>query len=141
VFAPTELTPGAAYDDTRRHTMTRPTTRLGRTARRLALVAGGALVATTTTATATAVGGHHGGGMGAGGWGFGGGMWLWGLLWMGVLLAVVALAARAVFDWGRDGDQSQTDRRPEDVLRDRYARGELDDEEFERRRETLRRDG
>ena len=123
--------------------MTRDTTtsRLGRTARRLALTAGGVLVAATTTASATAYGGHHhGGGMETGMWGFGGGMWLWGLLWMGVLFAVLALTARAVFDWGRDGQQSQTDRSPREVLRERYARGDLDDDEFERRRETLRRE-
>jgi|AntRauMinimDraft_4_1070384.scaffolds.fasta_scaffold00114_8 putative membrane protein len=123
--------------------MTRDTTtRLGRTARRLALTVGGVLVAATTTASAAAAGGHHhGGGMGAGTWGFGGGMWLWGLLWMAVLLAVVVLAVRAVSGRGRDGDRSQANRRPEDVLRERYARGDLDDDEFERRRETLRREG
>lgn len=118
------------------------TTALGRTARRLALATGGVLVAVTSTASAT---GHHhggGGGTGAGTWGFGvgGGMWLWGLLWMGVLFAVLALAARALFDWERDTDQPQPERSPQDVLRERYARGDLDDDEFERRRQTLRSD-
>jgi len=124
--------------------MTRDTTaRLGGIARRLALTTGGVLVTATATASAAAGGHHHagGGGMGAGTWGFGGGMWLWGLLWMGVLLAGAVLAARALFDWGRDGDRPQANRRPEDVLRERYARGDLDDEEFERRRETLRGEG
>ncbi|MDH5020628.1 SHOCT domain-containing protein [Halobacterium rubrum] len=129
---------------TKSTTTSSTTTSLGRTARKFALATGGVLVAATSTASATAVAGHHhgGGGMGAGTWGVGvgGGMWLWGLLWMGVLFAVLALAARALFDWGRDTDQPQPERSPQDVLRERYARGDLDDDEFERRRQTLRSD-
>ena len=117
--------------------MTRFTTHFGRTARRLATLAIPLLVATTGTAAAHGGRSYGGGTMGGGGGLFGGAMGLWGLLWMGLLIAiplylVVALARR-------DGDRS--DERPLWVLRERYARGELSDDEFERRRERLERAG
>ncbi|WP_148415535.1 SHOCT domain-containing protein [Haloferax sp. KTX1] len=123
--------------------MARHTTHIGRTARRLAVLAVPLLVAATDTAAA--MGGGYGGGMMGGGgmrggsWGlFGGGMGLWGLLWMGLLLAVPLYL---VFAFGRRGrgTDSETDERPLSVLRTRYARGELSDDEFERRRERLKR--
>jgi putative membrane protein len=71
-------------------------------------------------------------GMGDGlGWGL---MWIVGLLWMVALVAIPV----AVIYWlvgGRPdeeaGDGALT------VLRERYARGEIDDEEYETRRATL----
>jgi putative membrane protein len=77
---------------------------------------------------------------GMGGWGylFPGLMWLG--FWVLVVVAVVLLFR------GRSGSQpdrpaGQPDRRPdsaERVLADRYARGEIDDDEYRRRLDTLR---
>ena len=94
------------------------------------------LVAATGTAVAHGgYGGSYGGGMmGGGGWGlFGGTMGLLGVLWMVLLLAVPAYLVYALLV--RDGDDGAD--RPLTVLRERYARGELSDEEFEQRRERL----
>ena len=113
--------------------MTQPTTHTGRTARRLALVAVPLLVATTGTAAA-----HGGGMMGGSGWGlFGGAMGLLGLLWMGLLVAVPLYVVYVLLDRGSDGDDEPS----LSVLRERYARGELSDDEFERRRKQLERTG
>ncbi|MDS0474642.1 SHOCT domain-containing protein [Natrinema sp. 1APR25-10V2] len=117
--------------------MTQLTTHLGRTARRLTLLAAPLLVAATGTAAAHG-GGSYGGGMMGGGWGlFGGTMGLWGLLWMGLLIAIPLYLVLALTRRGRDG----TDEQPLSVLRERYASGELSDDEFERRREQLERAG
>lgn len=124
--------------------MTQFTTILGRTARRLAILAVPLLVATTGTATAQAGGGYGGGMMGGGGGLFGGTMGLWGLLWMVLLLAVPVYLVYTLARRGEDGIRDRsggTRERPVSVLRERYARGELLDEEFERRREQLERTG
>ncbi|WP_255153147.1 SHOCT domain-containing protein [Halorarius halobius] len=115
--------------------MTQLTTHIGRTARRLGILAVPLLVAATETAAA-----HgsvsYGGGMMGGGWGlFGGAMGLWGLLWMGLLIAVPLYLVFALLNRETDGN----DERPLSVLKARYARGELSDDEFERRREQLER--
>jgi putative membrane protein len=113
--------------------MTQPITHTGRTARRLALVAVPLLVATTGTAAA-----HGGGMMGGSGWGlFGGAMGLWGLLWMGLLIAVPLYLVYALLNRGSGENEAQS----LSVLRERYARGELSDDEFERRRKQLERTG
>jgi putative membrane protein len=111
-------------------------TQVGRIARRLTLLAVPLLVA--TTGTAAAMGGGYGGGMMGRGWGlFGGAMGLWGLLWMGLLIAITLYLVIALARRGGD----RPDGRPLAVLRERYARGELSDDEFERRREQLERAG
>ncbi|SEP31870.1 putative membrane protein [Halogranum amylolyticum] len=116
--------------------MTQLTAPIGRLARRLTLLAVPLLVA--TTGTAVAMGGGYGGGMMGGGGGlFGGVMGLWGLLWMGLLLAIPLYL---VFALARRRDD-RTNERPLSVLRERYARGELSADEFERRREQLERAG
>ncbi|MCY4732867.1 SHOCT domain-containing protein [Natronomonas gomsonensis] len=118
--------------------MTQPTTHTGRTARRLALVAVPLLVATTGTAAAHGGGSYGGGMMGGSGWGlFGGAMGLLGLLWMGLLVAVPLYVVYVLLDRGSDGDDEPS----LSVLRERYARGELSDDEFERRRKQLERTG
>lgn len=96
-----------------------------------------------------------GNGMGPGGWGFG-----WGFTGFAVMLlllgAVVYVLARAFSDGGgmrsggsgRMADSRATHdhggRTGEDPamveLRERYARGDIDDEEFERRTQRLRSD-
>jgi len=69
-------------------------------------------------------------------WGvWGWGMLLFGLLWMALLIALPVYFVYWLVT------RSQTDGHTEDsalaVLREQYARGEIDDEEFERRRARL----
>lgn len=76
-----------------------------------------------------------------GGWGTFG--WLWmviPLLFWGGLLVLIAWAITRAFPGGR-GENSSGERRPEsaeEVLRDRFARGEVDAEEYEERLRVLR---
>jgi putative membrane protein len=63
------------------------------------------------------------------GMGFGGGfMWL---IWIGLILAIV---------WGisgwRTGDKQRT-RTPRELLDERYARGDIDEDDYQKRRTTL----
>ena len=113
--------------------MTQLTTHVGRTARRSLILAIPLLIGSTGVASAHGSGGY-GGGMMGGGWGLlGGTMGLWGVLWMGLLLAIpVALIYTTVI---RQGDGP--DDRPLSVLRERYARGEVSDDEYETRRARL----
>lgn len=61
-------------------------------------------------------------------------MWLWWLFGLGVLVLVVWAIVRAVGSpSSRDGDS------PEAILKRRYARGELDEQEYERRLNNLRK--
>ena len=126
--------------------MTQFTTRIGRTARRLPVLAVSLLVG--TTGTAAAHDGASSGGMMGGGWGLAGGtMGLWGLLWMGLLLAVPLLLAYWLFARGSAGPERRgstgdhPDERSLSLLRERYARGELSEEEFDRRWDRLNRLG
>lgn len=84
--------------------------------------------------------------MGPNGWAGAGGMMPWGaggtglgLLWWLVLLAlVVAVVAGAYLALSaRDSDRRNGDADALTVLRRRYASGEIDDDEFERRRDRL----
>nr|WP_233340674.1 SHOCT domain-containing protein [Haloprofundus sp. MHR1] len=118
--------------------MTKTTTHLGRTARRLTILAVPLLVAATGTAAAHGSG-SYGGGMMGGGWGgmgglggfgmLGGGMFLWPLLLIGLVLLLM-------YGTNREEQTSKTDTALAE-LRERYARGELSDEEFENRRSSL----
>ena len=79
---------------------------------------------------------HHDGWMGTHGgmgWGMGWGVWL---LWP-ALLILGGVAAYALLR-SAEGDTERSDGALS-ALRERYARGDIDDEEFERRRETLQR--
>lgn len=73
-------------------------------------------------------------GMG-GGYGFGGGfMFLW---WIVIIAAVVALVV-----WLSNSGRMSTSRREKsalDILNERYAQGEIDDEEYQRRKRELTR--
>lgn len=95
-----------------------------------------ALLAATGTAGAR-VGdiGYTGGMMGgSGGWGFfGGGMFLWPLLLLGLLALLVYGLADGETNTSSSSDEAMAE------LRRRYARGELSDEEFDRRKRTLQR--
>lgn len=107
---------------------------IGRTTRRITILTGSLLVAASGTATAHGSGSYGGGMMGSGVWGpFGGTMGLWRLLWMSVLLAIPFFLAYSLLTKGAD----ESGERPLSVLRERYARGELSDDEFERQREQL----
>lgn len=56
-------------------------------------------------------------------------MWLWPLLLLGVVVWLVSLSVQAA---------RRTEKSAEDLLRRRYAAGEIDETEFRRRREHLR---
>jgi putative membrane protein len=70
------------------------------------------------------------------GWGWGG-MWL-GPLFMIAVLALVVAAIVALARWvGRGGDGGGRMRTARDILDERYARGEIDREEYQRRRDDI----
>lgn len=62
-------------------------------------------------------------------------MWLWWLVGLAVLLLFVWAVARAAGSTGSRGPEES----PEAVLKRRYARGEMDDQEYERRLGNLRK--
>jgi putative membrane protein len=73
------------------------------------------------------------------GMGMGGGMMMWMVLWALVGLALLALAVAGVV-WLVRHSAPETGRQPEsaeEILKRRYAAGEIDEEEFERRRAGL----
>ncbi len=75
------------------------------------------------------MGGHEGG------WMFGGGfMWIVWILLIVLLVWVIRAAAGGGSSGSSPPPPSET---PLDILKKRYARGEIDDEEFERRRREL----
>lgn len=75
-------------------------------------------------------------------WGHGGygGMWIGPLLWIGII--AVAIWAVLVLMRGGDGYRPlgpRPDKTPREILDDRFAKGEIDEEEYRRRREVLDR--
>lgn len=72
-------------------------------------------------------------GMG-GGFGFGGGfMILW---WIVIIAVVVMLVKWLVSSYGTSGRSSQENTAME-ILKERYARGEIDEQEFQKRKREL----
>jgi putative membrane protein len=65
-------------------------------------------------------------------WGMDASSWIWMLVWILALVAMVWLIVRA--DHGAPGDD------PEAILRARFARGEISAEEFERAKLVLRQE-
>ena len=61
-------------------------------------------------------------------------MWLWSIVGLAVLVVLVWAIARAAGSSAPRGDDS-----PEAILKRRYARGELDREDYERRLNDLRK--
>jgi len=74
-----------------------------------------------------------------GGWWPMGGMWLGWLLVLVVLAAMIWLIARAARGAGRRRGPQESGETPEQILKRRYARGEIDREEYEQRLADLRR--
>ena len=68
-------------------------------------------------------------------WGFGFGHWFFGILiWVVILLVLVGLV-RGIGGFGSsDGKRNKSAR---EILEERYARGEIDQEEFERKKRDL----
>jgi len=61
----------------------------------------------------------------------GGGMWIFWILIIVTLVWVVTFATR------RDSGSSGNEKSAQDILKERYARGEIDREEFEQKRKDL----
>ncbi|WP_083706367.1 SHOCT domain-containing protein [Arthrobacter sp. QXT-31] len=63
-------------------------------------------------------------------------MWPWMLGWSVLLLAALAALIWAIVRLARGGGEGPGSARR--ILDERYARGEIDDDEYRKRRETLR---
>ncbi|MGE4272314.1 MAG: SHOCT domain-containing protein [Desulfitobacterium sp.] len=80
-------------------------------------------------------------------WGYGpwsgGGNWIWGLIMMAVQVlfwVLIVWLGVSLFKKGNDRTDTLNSRHDAmDTLRERYARGEIDSEEFHRRKEDLQR--
>mgnify|MGYP001078000422 CR=1 FL=1 len=74
------------------------------------------------------------------GWGWGWGGMIFGPIFMILVLAVTIAVAVLLVRWiagPAQGPQHPQGRSPLDILKERYARGEIDKEEYEERRRTL----
>ncbi|MBI4536398.1 MAG: SHOCT domain-containing protein [candidate division NC10 bacterium] len=74
---------------------------------------------------------------GYGGYGMGILGWLFMLLFWGLIIAGLVLVVRWLWDRGRSGTDSASGEAPLDILKRRYARGEISREEYERMRQDL----
>ena len=61
---------------------------------------------------------------------------LWSLLWLVLFVGVIALAGYLAYRYLTQQERRST-RDPLEILRMRYAQGEIDEAEFERRRDQL----
>jgi len=68
------------------------------------------------------------------GFGFAGGF-----MWLFWILAIVAIAWVVKMVAGGDGRNQKKPSSPLEILEERFARGEIDEAEFERKRKLLRR--
>lgn len=96
------------------------------------------MAASTLSLTAAAQmfgGSGHQGMMGGWGWGFG----ILGMLfWLALLVLVVVLIWRLLDGGGRNGTRHEgAGETPLEILEKRYARGEIDRDEFERMKRDL----
>ena len=112
--------------------MTQLSTLVGKFGRN-SLLAGGMLLMTATGSVGAQQGTNGYGDMMNGSWGlFGSGMFVWPLL----LVGIVALAIY----WAGNPGETPTTEKPDPAraeLRERYARGDIDDEVFENRLQRL----
>lgn len=68
-------------------------------------------------------------------WGFhGSGMWLGWIIGLIVVIAIVWVIVKAV---NQPADRSTSSKSALDILKERYARGEIDKDEFEKRKKDL----
>jgi len=67
----------------------------------------------------------------------GGWWWVMGIGWLVFLAAIVVIVVLLVRQSGNRGGSGARSR-PEDLLAERLARGEIDEEEYRRRRDALR---
>ena len=65
--------------------------------------------------------------------------WIW-LLGLLLLVAVIWAVVRTASRGGAEGDAAPRERSPEEVLHDRLARGDIDEEEYRSRMQALRDD-
>lgn len=61
------------------------------------------------------------------------------LFWVGLLALIVWAVIRLSQRQSREGDPPPEERSPEKILSERFARGEIDAEEYERSLQVLRR--
>lgn len=73
-------------------------------------------------------------GMGFESWGWGGGMGLGMVLFWGAIIAVIVLLVRFL---GSAGAARGEDKTPLQILKERYARGEIGKDEFEQKKRDL----
>lgn len=77
------------------------------------------------------------GGYGTYGYGGGGFGWLFMILWLALIVGGVAMLVRWLSGRSTGGDGSSPGRSALDVLKERYARGEINKEEFEQKKHDL----
>lgn len=80
-----------------------------------------------------------GGMMGWGGYGFGLGIvgWIFMLLFWGLIIVGLVLVVRWLWDQGRPRTDAGSGDAPVEILKRRYARGEINKEEFDRMKQDL----
>jgi len=74
------------------------------------------------------------------GWGWGGGWGLLGVVHMVLWWALIVLGIVVLVKWLIGGSRAETTERGDraiDILKERYARGEINKEEFEQRKRDL----
>lgn len=74
-------------------------------------------------------------GFGMGGFGFG---WIFMILWWALIIVGIVALVKWVMSSGAGG-RSSGDGRALDILKERYARGEIDQEEYDKKRRDLER--
>jgi Predicted membrane protein len=72
-----------------------------------------------------------------GGWGVGSMFGIAHLLWWVLLIVAVVLVVRWLLDGGRSPGRSNGDDRALAILKERYARGEIDKPEFDARKRDI----
>ena len=81
----------------------------------------------------------YGGMMGYGGYGYGMGAfgWIFVLVFWGLIIFGVVLLARWLWDRGQSGGRGGSSETALDILKRRYARGEISKEEYDRMRHDV----
>ncbi len=73
--------------------------------------------------------------MGSGWWGFG---WIFMIVFWGLVIIALILLIRSLVRLSRPNERKEAGRDPAmEILRQRYAKGEIDKEEFERKKRDL----